>query len=232
MRIDLHPTDTINGFKVRPGLFLTNGTQIVPGGVNFSVYSSGAKSCELVLYHSHEKEPFAVIPYPESYRIGSVFSMTVFDLDYENLEYGFRIDGEYDFHRGLTFDKTKTLLDPYAKLVSGRDVWGKKPDWSNEFQYRSKVVLDDFDWEGDMPLKTPHNELIIYEAHVRGFTKDESSGVKFKGTYAGLREKIPYLKELGITAIELLPIFEFDEFEGARDDGNGGTLMNYWGYST
>lgn len=232
MRIDLHPTDTINGFKVRPGLFLTNGAQIVPGGVNFSVYSSGAKSCELVLYNSHEKEPFAVIPYPESYRIGSVFSMIVFDLDYEDLEYGFRVDGDYDFHRGLAFDRNKCLLDPYAKIVSGRDVWGEEPDWDNKFQYRSKVALDDFDWEGDMPLKTPHNELIIYEAHVRGFTKDESSDVKFKGTYAGLCEKIPYLKELGINAIELLPIFEFDEFEGARDDGNGGKLMNYWGYST
>lgn len=110
-------------------------------------------------------------------------------------------------------------------------VAGEEPDWSDKFQYRSKIILDDFDWEGDMPLKTPHNDLIIYEAHVRGFTKDESSGVKFKGTYAGLREKIPYLKELGVTAIELLPIFEFDEFEGAREV-NGEKLYNYWGYST
>ena len=232
MRIDLHPTDTCGNFKIRPGLFLSNGAQIVPGGVNFTIYSSGAKSCELVLFYSHEKEPFAVIPFPEAYRIGSVFSMIVFDLDYENIEYGFRIDGEYNFKHGETFDKSKTLLDPYAKIISGRDVWGEEPDWTNKFQYRSKIALDDFDWEGDMPLKTPHNELIIYEAHVRGFTKDESSGVKFKGTFAGLREKIPYLKDLGITALELLPIFEFDEFEGSRDDGKGGKLMNYWGYST
>ena len=114
MRIDLHPTDNINGFKVRPGLFLTNGAQIVPGGVNFSVYSSGAKSCELVLYHSHEKEPFAVIPYPESYRIGSVFSIIVFDLDYENLEYGFRVDGEYDFLAALPSTKPRpsSILTP------------------------------------------------------------------------------------------------------------------------
>ncbi len=231
MRIDMSPTDVYGDFKIRPGLFLENGSSIVPGGVNFSIYSTGAKSCELVLFHSHEKEPFAVIPFPESYKIGSVFAMIVFDLDYENLEYGFRVDGEYNFERGNVFDKTKTLLDPYAKLVSGRNVWGKQPDWSNEFQYRSKVILDDFDWEGDVPLQTPHNELIIYEAHVRGFTKDESSGVKYKGTYAGLREKIPYLKDLGVTAIELLPIFEFDEFEGAREiDGN--KLLNYWGYST
>lgn len=232
MRIDLHPTDECNGFKIRPGMPLFNGSQILPGCVNFSIYSAGAKSCELVLYHSHEKEPFAVIPFPDSYRIGAVFSMMVFDLDYENIEYGFYVDGEYDFKRGNVFDKTKCLLDPYAKIVSGRDVWGEEPDWSNTFQYRSKVALDDFDWEGDMPLKTPHNELIIYEAHVRGFTKDESSGVKFKGTYAGMLEKIPYLKELGVTAVELLPIFEFDEFEGARKAADGTPLLNYWGYST
>ena len=231
MRIDTNPTDSYGEFQIRPGLFLTNGSQLVPGGVNFSINSSG-KSCELVLYHTHEKEPFAIIPFPASYRVGNVFSMIVFDLDYENLEYGFRIDGEYNFQRGNVFDKTKTLLDPYARIVSGRNVWGEKPDWSNEFQYRSKVALDDFDWEGDQPLKTPHNELIIYEAHVRGFTKDESSGVKYRGTYAGLREKIPYLKDLGVTAVELLPIFEFDEFEGAREDSNGNWLCNYWGYST
>ena len=231
MRIDLHPLDTVNNFKVRPGLMLANGAHIVPGGVNFTIYSSGAKSCTLVLYHSHDKKPFATIPFPQNYKIGNVFSMIVFDLDYENLEYGFQIEGEYNFQRGDVFDKTKVLLDPYAKIISGRDVWGEDPDWENEFQYRAKISLDDFDWEGDMPLKNPHNELIIYEAHVRGFTKDESSGVKFKGTYAGLIEKIPYLKELGVNALELLPIFEFDEFEGAREI-NGQKLMNYWGYST
>ncbi len=232
MRIDTNPTDTYGKYKTRPGLFLHNGSCIVPGGVNFSIYSSGAKSCELVLFQNHEKEPFAVIPFPPSYRIGNVFAMIVFDLDYENLEYGFYIDGVYDFACGDVYDHTKCLLDPYAKLISGRNVWGVEPDWSNQFQYRSKVSLDDFDWEGDQPLKTPHNELIIYEAHVRGFTQDESSGVKYKGTYAGLREKIPYLKKLGITAIELLPIFEFDEFEGCRKDEEGKTLYNYWGYST
>lgn len=232
MRIDLHPTGTFGNFKIRPGLMLANGAHIVPGGVNFTIYSSGAKSCELVLYHSHEKKPFATIPFPEAYKIGNVFSMIVFDLDIEDLEYGFKFDGEYNFQHGDVFDKNKILLDPYAKIISGRDVWGEEPDWENEFQYRSRISLEDFDWEGDTPLKTPHHEMIIYEAHVRGFTKDESSGVKFKGTYAGLVEKIPYLKELGINAIELLPIFEFDEFEGARKDAEGKPLLNYWGYST
>lgn len=231
-RIDINPTDYCGEFQIRPGLFLANGAHIVPGGINFTIYSKGAKSIELVLYHSHEKDPFAIIPFPDSYKIGDVHAMLVFGLDYENIEYGFRIDGDYDFQRGDVFDKTKTLLDPYAKIVSGRNVWGVEPDWSNQFQYRAKVVQNDFDWEGDVPLCTPHNELIIYEAHVRGFTKDESSGVKFKGTYAGLVEKIPYLKDLGITAIELLPVFEFDEFEGARKDPDGNDLLNYWGYST
>ena len=232
MRIDLHPTGTFGNFKIRPGLMLANGAHIVPGGVNFTIYSSGATSCELVLYHSHEEKPFATIPFPNDYKIGNVFSMIVFDLDIEDLEYGFKMDGDYNFQRGDVFDKTKILLDPYAKIISGRDVWGEEPNWNNEFQYRSRVALEDFDWEGDLPLKTSHHEIIIYEAHVRGFTKDESSGVEFKGTYAGLVEKIPYLKELGINAIELLPIFEFDEFEGARKDAEGKPLLNYWGYST
>ncbi|MBQ7704164.1 MAG: glycogen debranching enzyme [Selenomonadaceae bacterium] len=232
MRIDLHPTGKYGDFKIRPGLMLANGAHMVPGGVNFTIYSSGAKSCELVLFHSHEKEPFATIPFPEDYKIGNVFAMIVFDLDIEDIEYGFKMDGDYNFQRGDVFDKTKILLDPYAKIISGRDVWGEEPDWENKFQYRSRISLEDFDWEGDTPLKSSHKELIIYEAHVRGFTKDESSGVKFKGTYAGLVEKIPYLKELGINAIELLPIFEFDEFEGARKDAEGKPLLNYWGYST
>ncbi|MBR3623467.1 MAG: glycogen debranching protein GlgX [Selenomonadaceae bacterium] len=231
MRIDLHPTDTYGEFKMRPGLVLANGAHLVPGGVNFSIYSSGATSCELVLFHSGEREPYAVIPFPEGYRVGAVFAMIVYDLDFEDLEYGFRMDGEYDFSRGVIFDKTKTLLDPYAKIITGRNVWGEEPDWTNPFQYRAKVVMNDFDWEGDEPIRSTHNEMIIYEAHVRGFTKDESSGVKYNGTYAGLREKIPYLKDLGVNTIELLPIFEFDEFEGAREV-NGQKLMNYWGYST
>ena len=89
----------------------------------------------MVLFHSHEKEPFATIPFPEDYKIGNVFAMIVFDLDIEDIEYGFKLDGEYNFQRGDVFDKTKVLLDPYAKIISGRDVWGEDPDWENEFQY-------------------------------------------------------------------------------------------------
>jgi len=232
MRIDMNPTDTYAGFKLRPGFFLYSGAILVPGGVNFSIYSSKAKSCTLVLFHSHAKEPFARIPFKEGYRIGNVFAMIVFDLDYESLEYGFQIDGNYDFRAGDIFDKEKILMDPYAKAVAGRNVWGQEPDWTDVFQYRSKVILNDFDWEGDQPLKTPPRDLIIYEAHVRGFTKDASSGVKYPGTYAGFVEKIPYLKSLGITAVELLPVFEFDEMEDVRQNAQGEKLLNYWGYNT
>lgn len=232
MRIDASPTDQYGDFRIRPGLFLRSGSSLVPGGVNFTVYSSRAKSCELVLYKNHAREPYAIIPFPECYRIGNTFAMIVFDLDYEAIEYGFRFNGVFDFASGDIFDKNKTLLDPYAKLVSGRSRWGEAPDYANPFQYRSKIALDDFDWEGDKPPSFPHGDLIIYEAHLRGFTKHESANVKYPGTYAGLREKIPYLKSLGVTAIELLPIFEFDEFENFRKDEHGNALYNYWGYGT
>lgn len=157
--------------------------------------------------------------------------MIVYDLDYEDLEYGYRMDGPFDPKNGYRFDKTKILLDPYAKMIGGREKWGEEPDLERDFQHRGKVIPDDYDWEGDKPLETPMNDLVIYEAHVRSFTKDDSSDVKFKGTFAGLIEKIPYLKELGVNCIELLPIFEFDELENSRVI-NGEKLYNYWGYST
>lgn len=126
------------------------------------------------------------------------------------------------------------MLDPYARLISGRDVWGTQPDWDKEiYPYRARVSFDDFDWEGDRPLEIPHQDLVVYEAHVRGFTCSSSSGVEHPGTYAGLAEKIPYLQSLGINAIELMPLFEFDEFENSRiHPDSGEQLYNYWGYST
>lgn len=231
----LEPMKIIGDFKIGPGIPLLNGAFAFPGCVNFSVSSSKAYSCELILYKSGAHEPFAILPFPEEYRIGTIFSMLVFDLNPDEIEYGFRVDGIYHFPSGYVFDRTKILLDPYAKMVSGRNVWGKKPDWSQPFQYRSKILSDSFLWESDHPLKIPHEDLIIYEMHVRGFTKHASSKVTHKGTYDGLREKIPYLKSLGINAVELLPIFEFDDqesFESSRTNPNGEPLCNYWGYST
>lgn len=236
MPLDILPTDTYKQFKIRRGFFRLNGSTILPNGVNFSIYSSGATSCELVLFRRDAKEPFASIPYPEDYRLGNVFAMIVFDLNYENIEYGFRIDGKYDPERGDIYDKHKILLDPYAKMVSGRNTWGVLPNKDNIFQYRSKVAINDIELETDSPVKTEHNDLIIYEAHLRGFTRDRSSKVSHPGTYAGFIEKIPYLKELGINAVEFLPIFEFDENEDyvngrPRYDQDGNRLLNYWGYN-
>ena len=232
LRIDTHPTRTINGFDVRVGKPLPFGATIVPGGVNFSVYSSQARSCELVLFRKHEPQPFAALPFPDEFRVGNVFTMVVFGLEYEELEYGYRMDGPFDPGAGHRFDKTKILMDPYAKAIGGRDVWGAEPDWKNVYQHRARVLQDDFDWEDDRALETPVEDLIIYELHVRGFTQHPSSGVKHRGTFAGIREKIPYLRELGVNCVELMPIHEFDEFENSRvSKATGQRLMNYWGYS-
>ena len=217
----------ISGYQVRPGMFETNGATALPVGVNFTVHTSGGTSCELLLFHRGEEEPYAVLPFPDEYRIGDVYSMIVFGLDIEDLEYAYRVDGPWDLEKGLRFDKEKVLLDPYAKAVAGQRIWGEK----REGAYHARVVKDLFDW-GDMPQsKREMSDLIIYEMHVRGFTKHSSSGVRHKGTFEGLREKIPYLKELGINAVELMPIFEFDETVNCREI-NGEKLLEYWGYNS
>ena len=231
IRVDSYPTHEHEGIKYRIGKVLPYGASIVPNGVNFSIFSKYATSCDLVLYKKREKNPYAVIPFPKEFRIGDVFSMIVFDVDYENVEYGYRMDGKFSPREGLWFNKEKTLLDPYAKAVSGRNIWGEEPDLENEFQHRGRIIYDDFDWEGDVPLEIPMEDLIIYEAHVRSFTKHSSSKVKYGGTFAAIADKIPYLKELGVNCIEFLPIFEFDEFENSRII-DGKKLYNYWGYST
>ena len=232
-RVDNYPTHEYQGLKLRRGHPLPFGATLVPaGGVNFSVFSKHAEDCELVLFEKGAKEPYVVIPFPDEFRIGDVFTMTVYDLDYENIEYGYRMDGPYDPEAGHVFDKNKTLLDPYAKAIGGREVWGEKPDYDNDFQHRSRIISDDFDWQGEQPVERDMEDLVIYEAHVRGLTKHPSSDVKHPGTFAAIREKIPYLKKLGVNCIELLPIFEFDEFEHARiSPETGEQLLNYWGYS-
>lgn len=155
-RIDGYPTRIYRGMRIREGKSLPFGATIVSGGVNFSIFSKNAKSVELVLYKRGEALPFAVIPFPKEYRIGSVWSMIVFDLDYETLEYGYRVDGEYNPEKGHRFDKTKVLLDPYAKGVSGRNVWGVNSAAYTEFTNRGRIIYDDFNWEGDRPLENPY----------------------------------------------------------------------------
>jgi glycogen operon protein len=232
-RLDVYPTHEYQGHKLRPGKPLPFGATSVPGGVNFSVFSSHATSCTLVLFDKGAPQPKVEIPFPDEFRIGNVFSMIVFDLDYENVEYGYRMDGPWDPQVGLRFDHSKILSDPYARALSGRDIWGASPDWNAAYQHRARLVFDDFDWGNDTPLEIPIEDTVIYEMHVRGFTRHPSSGVKFPGTFAGMRQKIPYLKELGVNVVELLPIYEFDEWEGSHPNPETGQmLMNYWGYST
>ncbi|WP_328537671.1 glycogen debranching protein GlgX [Streptomyces sp. NBC_00344] len=232
-RVDAYPTHRIGAYPVRAGRPFPYGAVPVPGGVNFSVYSDRATSMSLVLFDRGAEEPAAELEFPAEFRIGSVYAMTVFGLDLENLEYGFRAGGPFDPASGDRFDDSKVLSDPYARLISGRDVWGAEPDWDNIYPYRAQAVNDDFDWGDDTPLRTATEDLVIYETHVRGFTRHPSSGVQAPGTYAGLREKIPYLKELGINCVELLPVFEFDELDNPRSDPvTGERLHNYWGYNT
>jgi glycogen operon protein len=234
-RIDIHPTHTSGDFNLRLGKPQPFGATIVPGGVNFSIFSSYATSCVLVLFKKHAKEPFAEIPFPDEFRIGNVYCMVVFGLDYEDLEYGYRMEGPNDFQKGQWFDPTKILLDPYAKIIGGREIWGVTPDWEDIYHHRGQIAFDDFDWETDRALEIPPEDQVIYEMHVRSFTRHESSGIKenHRGTFAGIRDKIPYLKELGVNAVELMPVYEFDEFENSRPNPQTGeTLYNYWGYST
>ncbi len=227
--IHLVPLDTISGFEVRPGFYEINGATAIPGGVNFTIHSHGATSCELLLFRREIDEPFAILPFPEHYKVGNVYSMIVFKLHIEDFEYAYRLDGPYNPKKGLIFDKTKYLLDPYAKAVTGQSQWGVSH--SRGQHYKARVVKDDFDWGKCKQPLIAMDELIIYEMHVRGFTIHPSSGVKFPGTFDGLLEKLPYLKELGVNVVELMPIFEFDETMEAREY-NGKNLYNYWGYNT
>ncbi len=230
--IDTFPTNKIKEFEYRRGRMLPFGATLQQdGAVNFSVFSREATGCTLVLYKHSCKEPYVEIPFPEDFRIGNVYSILVYGINIETMEYGYRFDGPNEPTMGLLFDKNKVLLDPYAKSVSGRTVWGREPDYSSDFQHRGQIIMEDYHWEGDKPLEIKNNDLIIYELHVRSFTRHKSSEVKYPGTYAGLIDKIPYLKELGVNCVELMPVFEFDEFENSRVV-EGKTLYNYWGYST
>jgi isoamylase len=228
-RIDAYPTHWISGFAVRVGRPLPFGATIVPGGINFSVYSNHATAMTLVLFRRGEPRPIAEIPFPPAFRLGSVYAMTVYDLDAETIEYGYRADGPDDPQEGHRFDPGRVLVDPYAKLLDGGEEWGVPVAPGG---YRSGVAYDDFDWEADRPLRLPAEDLVIYELHVRGFTRHHSSGVSAPGTFAGLAEKIPYLRDLGVNCVELMPVFEFDECDNARSDpGAGRVLHNYWGYN-
>jgi isoamylase len=209
------------------------GASLVPGGVNFSVYSRSASAVDLLFFdRADDSRPARVVPIDAAgNRTFHYWHVLVSGVEPGQL-YGYRVHGPSDPASGLRFDSGKVLLDPYGRGVVvpaaySRDVARLAGD--NTSAAMKSVVVDpaDYDWEGDVPLRRPSSRTIIYEMHVRGFTRHPSSGVSpnTRGTYAGLIEKIPYLRQLGITAVELLPVFQFD----AQDAPPG--RVNYWGYS-
>ncbi len=228
VRENMKPLDVISGFQVRPGFYELNGATAMPNGVNFTLVSRSATACELLLFHRQGREPYARIAIPESYRAGSVWSIFVFGLKADKFEYAYALEGPYDPHRGLLFDRSRYLLDPYARAVTGQSKWGVQ--LSDDSFYKARVVHDDFVWNVPRQKMVPLQDCVIYELHVRGFTQHESAGVTHRGTFAGIMEKIPYLQDLGINAVELMPVFEFDETRGMREV-NGETLLDYWGYN-
>jgi len=243
-----------NQFSVYPGDNLHNGAILHPNGVNFCIFSRHATDVALYLYaHSASKKPMQIVP------LNAGINRTFFfwHVFVEGLEagcvYSWVIDGPRDTkHTGFRFDNRVALLDPWAKAVSD-ETWSrekvsrtssklrhqkhdkhdkqKQTGSSVAYGIRAVVVDNAYDWEGDEPVNHPLEASIIYELHVGGFTKHPSAGVQHPGTFSALIEKIPYLKKLGITDVELMPIMAFDEQDLPPDSAKLG-LKNYWGYST
>jgi isoamylase len=227
------PTETISGLRVCAGSPVPFGATPLPGAINFSIPSNPATAMTLVLLRKGDLKPFAELPFPDRFRTGGVYAVTVFGLEPDEIEYGYRAEGPAGSGEGHRFDPGRILADPYATAVGGCEEWGAPRDPEALYPYRSRVARRSFDWEGDRPLGLPMRDAVIYELHVRGFTRHAASGVKAPGTYAGLAEKIGHLARLGVNCVELMPIFEFDECDNARSDpGAGRPLYNYWGYNT
>lgn len=219
-------------FRTGPGKRLPGGAIPGPDGVNFSLYSRHATRVWLVLYaDERDVEPLDVIELdPETNQTYHFWHVFVYDAS-PGLYYTWRVDGPDDPAAGLRFNARRELLDPWAREVSDA-LWDRKANREQGLTaIRGRIVnADGYDWEGDELLRRPIEETIIYELHVRGFTRHPSSGVAAAGTYRGLIEKIPYLVSLGITDVELLPVMAFDPQDippGSAARGN----VNYWGYS-
>ena len=203
-------------FEVEVGSPHPLGATVRQNGVNFSLFSGYATGVELLLFDVHDSpQPFQVIPLtPYQNKTFHFWHVFVKDLK-AGSHYAFRMSGPFQPEAGLRHNRNKVLIDPYAR-GNTKTVW-KRGDACNDSDnvatsLRSVVIdSEDYDWEGDKPLHRPIEDTIIYEMHVRGFTKSPTSTVQYPGTFSGLIEKIPYLKELGVTAVELLPIFDFDD---------------------
>ena len=220
----------MNRCVLRTGASAPLGATVYSHGVNFSVFSKNATNIELLLFNRDDAgKPTDIIPLdPGRHRTYHYWHIFVPDLKPGQI-YGYRAQGPFAPERGFRFDGEKVLLDPYGLVVAvPEDRQAATQPGDNAAVAMKSVVADPghYDWEGDLPLSRPFAETVIYELHVRGFTRHPSSGVASRrsGTYAGLIEKIPYLKDLGITAVELLPVFQFDP----QDAPEG--RVNYWGY--
>ena len=207
--------------RVSIGNPMNPGVNRIEDGYNFAMVSRN-KEIVLNLFEKGSEKPLYSIKLDEKYKFGDVFAVKVYGIDFSKLEYNYGIGD-------------RQQLDPYAKHICDVYEFGQSV---REDGYRSKVMLDTFDWEDDLNLNTPYEDTIIYKLHVRGFTKHPSSKVRSKGTYAGVAEKITYLKELGITAVELMPVFEFEEVQKwTPNDKNTmynpqfNGKVNYWGYA-
>ncbi len=222
------------GFKILPGTSYPLGATAYSNGVNFSIFSKNATSIELLLFDDPDDlKPSRIISLDASHhRTFYYWHVFVEGITHGQL-YGYRVHGPYSPELGFRFDGQKVLLDPYARAVAGWRNYDRDAamhSGGNCGQALKCVVVDTnrYDWEGDEPLNIPYSVSVIYEMHVGGFTRNPNSEVapEKRGTFAGVIEKIPYLKELGVTAVELLPVHQFDE----QDVAPG--LVNYWGYST
>ncbi len=231
-------------YIVHSGTPMPYGSSIKKDGVNFSLFSRNGTAVSIALFENeNDMDPsFLYNLDPVINRTGDVWHVFIEGAKTGSL-YLYSVDGPFNPEKGHRFNKKEYLLDPYAKALTNTSIFkyinqnktSKKQNTQKIEAMPKCVVVDDedFDWQGDKPLNYPLRKSILYEAHLKGFTKSESSGVKNKGTYKGLIEKIPYFKDLGITSIELLPLQEFDEFENSNiNPKTGKMLTNYWGYST
>lgn len=242
---------TMSTLTAAPGSALPFGATPVRSGINFSVFSRNAASVILDIFAAQDDSApiFSYALDPATNRTGDMWHVCIQGLKPGAL-YLYRVDGPFEPKKGHRFDRNQYLLDPYAKAVTDTSIFANLPpgyrtpvdrmDVELGKQHSAKdfpkcVVIDDgeFDWQGDLPLNYQLKDCVVYESHLKGFTAHSSSGVAHPGTYRGMIEKIPYLKRLGITSVELLPIQEFDEYENAnRNPRTGERLKNYWGYST
>lgn len=193
--------------KRKKGQPLPLGAWKQNNGMNFSIAVPGGKDCQLLLYKKGRKTPCVVYEMPEEDAEGEVRFLTVEGMDPKQYEYNFRVEDQI-------------IVDPFVRKVSGHEKWNHPVD-VDKHEVRGRIPDTDFDWEGDRPLKLPWHQIVAYSLHVRGFTRHSSSRAEYKGTFAGIVEKIPYLKELGINQIHCMPVYEFEEC---------GQKINYWGY--